>query len=210
MPCHPIYHHLTKGMVEQGTDFYTKHDIRNRVYPTGLRAVSDALERGDVPGAADAVLIFHRGFNPTFYRFKGATFSMESHREDVVKLLRRFWTLLLSYRRTPIERLPDTWQMSVERMFAEFELVVGPVGAAKCLHILAPNTFPLWDRAIAHGYGLPIQKAGRNGARYWKFMTVASQQCLRLRGEGWVGPVLKAVDEYNFGRFTKKDPRFTS
>jgi hypothetical protein len=134
---------------------------------------------------------------------------MESHREEVVTLLERFWHRLLKYRQTPIERLPASWQASVEPMFAEFELVVGPVGAAKCLHILAPNTFPLWDRAIARGYGLPIQKAGRNGPRYWTFKTIASQQCRQLRSEGWVGPVLKAVDEFNFCRFTKKDPRFT-
>lgn len=45
-------------------------------------------------------------------------------------------------------------EATVKGVFKSFEKVLGPVGATKCLHLLAPRFFPLWDRAIAEAYGL--------------------------------------------------------
>ncbi len=78
------------------------------------------------------------------------------------------------------------------------------MGAAKALHLLAPRFFPLWDRAIAKAYGLPLGERGKNAARYHRFMAIAKRQCEDLGGERAVGQnLLKALDEYNYCRYTK-------
>lgn len=92
-------------------------------------------------------------------------------------------------------------------MFKEFEAVLGPVGTAKCLHILAPAFFPLWDRAIARSYGLAlgVSSTGKNARRYFDFMGCAKKQIESLGGEKAIGRnPLKAIDEYNYCKFTKK------
>jgi hypothetical protein len=87
-------------------------------------------------------------------------------------------------------------------MFADFERLLGPVGAGKALHLLAPRFFPLWDRGIAaKKKGCRLQRAGTNAPRYWRFMTITRDEVVALgseakRGEG----LLKRLDEYNYCR----------
>src|SRR5262249_15211801 len=96
-------------------------------------------------------------------------------------------------------------QESIKAIFAAFEKVLGPVGAAKSLHLLIPRLFPLWDRAIAQAYGLPLGIGGTNSERYWKFMLIAKAQCESLRQEGEVCiSYLKGIDEYNYCMYTQK------
>jgi len=93
---------------------------------------------------------------------------------------------------------------TISTLFQGFERVLGPVGAAKALHLLAPGLFPLWDRAIADAYCLTLGQAGSNGDRYWRFMLIAKQQCLELSWQepGCKNP-LKSIDEYNYCKHTK-------
>ncbi|MCR4403910.1 MAG: hypothetical protein NUW06_01205 [Candidatus Acetothermia bacterium] len=92
----------------------------------------------------------------------------------------------------------------MRRVFEDFERVLGPVGAAKCLHLLAPRFSPLWDRAIARAYGLSLGKSGKNGYRYYLFMRITKEQVDSLGGEGAIGSnPLKAIDEYNYCKYTK-------
>ena len=100
--------------------------------------------------------------------------------------------------------LRDGDEISVRDLFSAFEDVLFPVGAAKCLHLLAPRFFPLWDRAIAVGYGLALDKKGSNAERYWIFMQFARRQIQHLGG-GYSGSnPLKSLDEYNYCIYTKR------
>jgi hypothetical protein len=75
---------------------------------------------------------------------------------------------------------------------------LGPVGAAKALHLLAPAFFPLWDRRIAKAYGVALDGPGTKTDHYWHFaLVIARKQCRELRGQGFAGFALKAIDEYN-------------
>jgi hypothetical protein len=47
---------------------------------------------------------------------------------------------------------------------------MGPVGAAKALHVLAPRFFALWDRPIARSASLYLKKRGANASLYWRWM----------------------------------------
>jgi hypothetical protein len=80
----------------------------------------------------------------------------------------------------------------------------GQVGAAKALHLLAPGFLPLWDRAIAVAYGLQLGYTGTNGKRYVRMANIAKSQSARVGGADAIGAdILKALDEYNYCRFTK-------
>ena len=88
--------------------------------------------------------------------------------------------------------------------FVEFETLLGPVGAAKGLHLLAPEFFPIWDRTIASAYSCGLGNRGSNGARYLRFMQITADQC-RMLEQDPAAPtdLLKALDEWNYVRFTK-------
>jgi hypothetical protein len=120
-------------------------------------------------------------------------------------LLARHRRLLAKFRASSIEAFGADNEHEARAVFASFEAVLGPVGAAKALHLLAPRFFPLWDTKIAVAYGLGGAQAGRNAERYLRFMEVVQMQCKRLGGEEAMGRnPLRALDEFNFCRYTRE------
>ena len=75
-------------------------------------------------------------------------------------------------------------------------------GASKALHLLALRFFPLWDGAIAEiAYGL----YARDDRDYWRLLCATAEQVLAVGGEAGLGRnPLKAIDEYNYCRYTLK------
>jgi hypothetical protein len=87
----------------------------------------------------------------------------------------------------------------VQDIFKRFEWLLGPVGAAKALHLLAPRLFPLWDNAIAKANGVRILGRGENAKRYCFFMTAMKEQIEALGGQKRIGRnPLKALDEFYY------------
>jgi hypothetical protein len=127
-----------------------------------------------------------------------------AHCVDIERVLSEHRAVLESLRARSIEDFSDDDQATVEGLFRDFELVLGPVGAAKCLHLLAPRFFPLWDHDIARAYFVSLLEPGRNAERYCRFMRIVKAQCRELGGEQRMGRnPLKALDEYNYCRHTK-------
>jgi hypothetical protein len=160
----------------------------------------------------DAVALLLRTWNEAFYRFKKKIFN-EAHIAAIGRLLADNEARLRDLRQRAIVTLRDDDRSAVESMFGDFEAEVGTVGASKCLHLLAPDFFPLWDRSIAlKGYGLALTK--RNAEQYWRFMKTTKTQCERLREpyqrfRNYLAPnLLKALDEYNY-RMTR-DPELVA
>ena len=109
----------------------------------------------------------------------------------------------MAFRVRDITALSDDERDAIVHLFEDFEHTLGPVGAAKALHLLAPHVFPLWDRAIAAAYRLPLGPKGTNGLRYWRFVQVVKEQVPRLGSLAASGcNPLKLLDECNYGRFT--------
>jgi hypothetical protein len=113
-----------------------------------------------------------------------------------------------SWRHRIRDRTIDTFSSAdgaeLEPIFRDFEKVLGPVGAAKALHLLAPKFLPLWDRGIAVAYGLQLGHTGTNAKRYVRMADIAKALSTRVGGEDALGAdILKALDEYNYCRFTK-------
>lgn len=147
---------------------------------------------------AQALAVLLQTWNVSFYRFRGGF-----HEEDLRKietLLNDHLGAIEKYRERSIASLESDEQEDLRTLFNRFESVLGAVGAAKCLHLLAPAFFPLWDRAIAKAYRV---KCDRDG--YISFMRIAKEQCRVLAEQGAPWPdLLKAIDEYNYCKFTMK------
>ena len=91
-------------------------------------------------------------------------------------------------------------------VFRDFAAVLGAVGVAKALHVLAPTFFPLWDNKIANEYGIRLEYVGKveNGfwwGRYMDFMEIRRMQVAALGST--VSSPLKALDEWDYMRFTR-------
>lgn len=81
---------------------------------------------------------------------------------------------LSGFRERSLTTLDKADEPAVLRLFGAFRAKLGPVGAAKALHALAPTFFPMWDNEIARGYGVSTEGG------YFQFMLIAKQQLVGL------------------------------
>lgn len=149
---------------------------------------------------AEALTVLLQTWNAAYYRYRRPT---ARHFESIEALLARHELWLRSVCSRSIEEFASTDRDAIEQAFTDFENVLGPVGAAVSLHLLAPRFLPLWDRAIAAYYGLAFGVTGTNGRRYLRLVERVRDQCARLGGEAALGRnIIKAIDD-NYCHFTK-------
>ena len=160
-------------------------------YAITIQRVAAALSRQNSDDLAVAVAEWLQDLNRQYYRFRpeeAATLV-----ERLKPILRQELNTFLKFRERSIATLAKSDEAEALRLFALFRTQCGPVGAGKTLHVLAPNFFPLWDNAIAEGYGVATETG------YFQFINIVKQQVLNLTEE--VAPevtALKALDEYNY------------
>lgn len=153
----------------------------------------------------EALAVLLQTWNRRFYlaRYRGR-FPGE-HFRDIEALVALHASSLDAFASRPIEELTEDDGPGVEAAFADFEAVLGPVGAAKALHLLAPRFFAIWDRKIAAAMGCALGRMGSNAPRYWRFMQLQCEECRELGGElQWGSGLLKRLDELNYCRYTKE------
>jgi hypothetical protein len=137
-------------------------------------------------------------WNSRFYVPKGKRLDRPQHFRDVEALLKKHWLKLMSFRDRTIESYSDKDESLVAELFRDFRPVLGGVGSAKCLYIMAPRFFPLWDSRIGDAY----RCRKRDSTDYLKFISIAKDQVKALGGESAIGRnPLKAIDEVNFCRY---------
>jgi hypothetical protein len=160
-------------------------------YAITIQRVAAALSRRNSDELAVAVAEWLQDLNRQYYRFRpeeAATLV-----ERLKPILRQELDTFLKFRDRSITTLAKIDEAEALRLFGLFRTECGPVGAGKALHVLAPNFFPLWDNAIAEGYGVATETG------YFQFINIVKQQVLNLTEE--VAPevtALKALDEYNY------------
>ena len=150
---------------------------------------------------AEATAVLLQSWNKDFYRFHRFD---EEHFSNLDTLLKMFHESFSGYRLRDISGLTDQDEVPVKEVFTAFENLLGPVGAAKCIHLQAPRFFPLWDREIAAGYKLALGRMGENANRYWLFMGITREQIRRLGRSLTEDNPLKILDEYNYCVHTKR------
>jgi len=195
-------HHITRSDVQNARTAYGAREPRDLFYRTAIELVSLSIDGKTSLTLTDAIAGLLQTWNREFYRFRGG-FS-EQHYGEIDTLLREHLPTILKYRARRISDLVETDLAEVNRIFHAFEVVLGPVGAAKSLHLLAPGYFPLWDRKITAAYGLSLGSTGTNSSKYWQMMFYSFEQAQSLIDEGYTGNPLKAIDEFNYCHFSRE------
>ena len=179
-----------------------ENEPRDLFYRAAVELVDLALQGKTSLSVTEALAVLFRTWNMAFYRFHPFT---QQHVSDIEQVVADHRVELGAFRQRSIDTFCEEDVTSVKSIFDHFEGVLGPVGAAKSLHLLAPAFFPLWDRAIAKAYGIRLRKAGTNAAAYIQLMMISKRQVESFGGEVALGRnPLKAVDEYNYCKFTKE------
>lgn len=180
---------------------FLEKEVRDLFYRVAMDYVSRAIEGQTELTLAEALSVLLLTWNSAYYRFRGFD---EQHLEEIEVVLESNLQTILNYKEREIFTLEETERRQIEELFANFEWVLGPVGAAKALHLLAPRFFPIWDREIAKTYGLRMGKSGTNSKKYFQFMKITRDQCIKLKDKIEEGQnILKLLDEYNYCKYTK-------
>ena len=195
----------TAKQLERARTLFQKNEARDVFYRAALELIDvaerDASARVSV---AEALAVLLQTWNRRFYVVQYRGRFPEAHLQAIEGVLAKHDAALHRYRTRSIESIADADQGEVEAVFADFEDVLGPVGAAKALHLLAHRFFPIWDRKIAIAYSCRLGLTGSNGPRYWRFMRLVAEDGQRVGGEEqWGEGLLKRLDEFNYCRYTK-------
>jgi len=182
-------------------ELFGANEPRDVFYRAATFLVAKALN-GDAPvSVSEALSVLLQTWNRAYYQYHPVTLE---HYEQIDHVLTMHSEWLKTVRERSIDSFSPAAASALEPVFTDFEAVLGPVGAAKALHLLAPGFLPLWDRAIAVAYGLALGATGTNAPRYTRLALIAKDQAKRIGGTAILGRnVLKAIDEYNYCRFTK-------
>ena len=191
----------SKQDIEAARQAFETNEPRDLFYRAATELVTLALDGKISLSVAEALAVLLQTWNKMFYQYRRFD---SKHFADIERLISDHHSMLTTFRQRSIESFNQEDEGKVTRVFKAFEEVLGPVGAAKCLHLLAPRFFPLWDRAIAEAYGLSLRQQGRNADRYCSLMRIVKGQVQSLNGEQTTrrNP-LKAIDEYNYCKYTK-------
>jgi hypothetical protein len=188
--------------LENARAAYQADERRELFYRTATELVDLAIRNQISLSLAEVLTVLLQRWNQPYNRYSRFD---AARRADIERLLSEHRDLLHSIRERAIDDFSEADQATVEQLFQDFERILGPVGAARCLHLLAPRFFPLWDRDIASAYLVSLLEPGGNGERYYRFMRIVKEQCVDLGGEQRIGRnPLQALDEYNYCHHTKR------
>jgi len=201
MPASDVDRHPTRKELDSARRTFRKYESRDVFYRAATDLVSLALKGETSINVAEALAVLLQTWNRSYYRFHPAT---AQHFEALEAVLTKDAVWLADVRDRSIDSFGSEDEAALIATFDDFESVLGPVGAAKALHLLAPNFLPLWDREIARIYGLQLARTGLNGPRYVRMIRTVQGQVERLGGVDAVeGNPLKRIDEYNYCHYTK-------
>ncbi len=191
----------TAADLVRARQIFRSRESRDVFYRAATYLVEQALQGRAPITLSEALAVLLQTWNRAYYQYHPPG---PDHLDQIDALLDQY----ASWRHRIRDRTIDTFSSAdgaeLEAIFRDFEKVLGPVGAAKALHLLVPRFLPLWDRAIAVAYGLQLGYTGTNGKRYVRMADIARAQSARVGEDDAFGDdILKALDEYNYCRFTK-------
>ena|SRR5437667_4695690 len=188
--------------VKKARKAFEANEPRDLFYRAATELVSLALRRETSLTVAEALAVLLQTWNKAYYQYRKFD---NAHFVSIERLLTTHQAVLSRYRDWSVENVAPSEKDTITTLFHDFEQVLGPVGAAKALHLLAPRLFPLWDRAIAKAHELPLGTAGSNSDRYWRFVSISKEQAAQLaRADPLCENPLKSIDEYNYCKHTKQ------
>jgi len=204
----PTLAHLRKAREE-----FKRIEPRDFFYWSVTKLVAAVLAAETRDGKIDelvrALMMLLMTWNKNYYRFftdRKPGMALETHFEKLQEVISKHLDRLMTFRSQKIYTTAEIPEQAVREMFRDFTDVLGRVGAAKCLHLLAPGFFPLWDAAILKGYGMERGdfRHRKDEERYVAFIGISKDQIDNLGDfSSLTDNPLKSLDEYNYCRFTK-------
>jgi hypothetical protein len=211
---------------EKHKEFLEK-EPRECAYETAKECINKYWRKGEIPDEdlekiTEAVLTFLLVWNSPLYRNcslkKGFIKKIKSKIKNNKEKLDNF-------RGKCISDLDNSMKNDIKNLYNVFLRALvcekkkgntephSPVSTAKFLHILCPNFFPLWDRAIAKRYGCGWGKSEFSFESYWEYMVKVKEQINNIEGTKTNRikeilkeyTILKLIDEYNYMSYTKGD-----
>ena len=178
---------------------FEANEPRDLFYRAAMDLVSRASKRHSALTLAESLAVLLQTWNVQYYRFRGGFTRTRYHQLE--RLLLKHRRALARMRDRSIATFGIRDEPAILQAFRDFEKALGPVGTSKCLHLLAPRFFPLWDQSIAIKYGFPLVDA--RARKYTRFMWIAKKHIRAFGGKRAVrrNPV-KAWDEFNYCRYT--------
>jgi len=188
--------------IRKARKLFLENEPRDLFYRAAIELVDLAMKGKAALTLTEALAVLLQTWNRAYYQFRPFN---ASHFNRIDKLIGKYGGEVRKFRSRNILGLKLEDRAKIKGLFRAFEKVLGPVGASKTLHLLAPRFFPLLDRSIAQAYGLPLDHIGTNASRYFEFMNIAKEQCRKLSDKlPSEDNCLKAIDEFNYCRHTKK------
>jgi hypothetical protein len=194
----------TLRQLKTAARLFPEREPRDLFYRVALELIRLAGQRETKITVGEALAVLLQTWNLNVYRFHPEKAPQLAAQLD--ELLRTQKSSLASFRRRSIESLTPQDYDAIRELFDAFDAVAGPVGTAKALHLLAPRFFPLWDAAIRRAYRVAGGRAGTRSRQYLRFLEITQAQAQALSGRNGIGNPLKALDEFNYGRYTKQWP----
>lgn len=180
---------------------FLKNEPRNLFYRVATELVDLAIQKRSTLTLTEALAVLLQTWNRAYYQFRRFD---DQHFTDLDTLIEEYQWVIEKYRNRSILSFHDREKQAIEAIFHAFETILGAVGGAKSMHLLAPRFFPLWDREIAKQYGCTLGPKGTNAGKYCSFMKLSKSQCQGLQDKGLPEDyLLKTLDEYNYCKFTK-------
>jgi hypothetical protein len=200
---------VSKEEFLRGIKAFEQHVKRDAMYNTATLLTK--MFWGEPAKMADGLGVLLLTWNQAFYRYGGLDLDFDGLERCISNNMER----LTSFRRRDIFSLSHEDERNIKSMFAEFLEALqikikgnrtrrSPVSAAKALHVLAPRFFPLWDFAIAEGYGCRYhEEPEEKYLLFCKGMKTIAAQAKDMASESGRS-LLKLIDEYNFAKYTAK------
>ena len=208
---------LTWELLGEAHKKYLEEEPRDAMYKVSMRLIEHDWENDKEISEALGVLLLT--WNSAFYRYGNLNFDLIQDAVSVTKdklseLRKRSIVTCKEDERGKIEEVYQKLIFALKKTGKigkknEGEELYSPVSAAKALHLLCPNFFPIWDDTIAIEYGCKWHDTTLSFDKYWKFIGITASQITKLESEKNIErqenqpATLKLVDEYNYMHFTK-------
>lgn len=190
----------TVDELKKARQAFLEHEPRDLFYKVASELIKLSIEGKTEITLSEALAVLLQTWNRSYYQYRKFD---NQHFSDISSLIENYAHAAFKYRKRSILSLTRADISGIMEIFNEFEHVLGPVGATKSLHLLAPDFFPLWDRKIANKYKVTLGPVGKNAAKYCKFIILTRGQYKNLKEKLPESEnLLKSIDEYNYCRYT--------
>jgi hypothetical protein len=192
---------ISPADIEKAHQLFEENEPRDLFYKAASELMELAINGKTKITVSEAIGVLLQTWNKAYYQYHRFD---NAHIKKIDDLINRNIGKVMKYRNRSINSFSIEDRASISKIFNEFELILGPVGAAKSMHLLAPKFFPLWDRTIAINYDIKLLKVGNNSNNYLELISSIKQQIINTEKiYKFDRNPIKSIDEVNYCKYTK-------